>query len=86
MANFSIDDVSEITVKYKDGKIIRYKDKTLDEFVRSVLDSYEFSEEEPVTVTKEYTNMSLEYKREKNKSPAELAREMQRQATKVLKF
>jgi hypothetical protein len=78
------DKIAEITIKYKDGKTKVYRGKQVISFIEEVLDSFELADEpQPVlkysTPTSDGSPMAFNYKIEKNKSSAELVREMQKQ-------
>lgn len=83
-----VDQITEIVIKYKNGKSEIYRGKKILSFIEEVLESFELSGDETVqtqglkysTPTSDGTPMPLQYKIEKNRSPAEVAREMQKQA------
>jgi hypothetical protein len=81
-----LDDAVEVAVKYSNGKVKIYKN--IETFIENILDSYELSGEEVAVPTKPgvYTGMSISYKEKDNRSPADIAKDMQKQAAGVLKF
>lgn len=89
-AQVNISDIVEIVVKFKDGKVTKYKGEGIDTFISGILENYEISgeEKEPEATLSSatYSGMSLNYKVEKNKSPHDLAKEMQRVSSSKLKF
>jgi hypothetical protein len=85
-----LEEITEIIVKYVNGKVMSFKGKHVERFIEAVLDNYELSGEEkhPSNDSDKpgsYTSMALSYKKE-TRSPADIAIEMQKQAAKSLKF